>query len=359
MGKIEDPQVEALRAQVNVLDQQIVSLLNTRLQVVDQIADWKQQHHCAVADEERERQVLSQVRANASHPVLREAIQEIYACIIKYCKISQTLKQCPASPFSKIGIAGLGLMGGSVLKAIKAQDPKIVVSALEFASPDLEQARASSLVDRWHATLEALCAETELIVLAGPTKTVPQYAEQLARITAARPKSRPLIVCDLASVKSRIVSSFEKCSHSELELVATHPMCGKECQGFSHSSSLLFASAPWIIVPHSKNQPHTLQRMETWIAFLGGRPLYLDPQKHDQYTALVSHFPGLLSEALLHFVQLQQPESLQIAGPGFQSMTRLAHDNPEMRQQILEENSAHIRECFQHWHDYLQEKKLL
>ncbi len=83
--------------------------------------------------------------------------------------------------------------------------------------------------------------------------------------------------------------------------------------------------------------------MEELILLLGAHPLQMDPRIHDQRAALISHVPHILSKALLQFAIDQDPESLQMAGPGFKSMTRLAKDNPSLHAEIGQHNKNNIK----------------
>lgn len=345
--------LEELRAELDAFDTALVSLLDKRLQIVDQIAEWKRGHHHLIEDPEREHKVLAHVKEAATHLVLKEMIEEIYQPIIKCCKVSQMLSCTSASPFAKIGIIGLGLIGGSIIKTIKAKAPHIEISSLLYDSPDLEPARASHLVDRWEKELDQLCKHADLIILAVPPKDVTAYASKIGKMAF---QDSSLIVIDVAGVKGSIVRMFERFASPILEFVGTHPMSGKETSGFSHSSSILFAGAPWIITPHAKNTSEALDQVSHFLAFLGANPIRLDAETHDECAALVSQLPGLISEKLYQFVKQSREESLSLAGPGFKSMTRLAHDNPDLRQEVIRENQS-MQGLLKKWIAFLQEKK--
>ena len=77
---------------------------------------------------------------------------------------------------------------------------------------------------------------------------------------------------------------------------------------------------------------------------------------HDQKTALVSHLPAMISKALLRFVKAQDPSSLHIAGPGFQSMTRLAKGNPQLMTEIQRFNKKNLELVWKKWVASLSER---
>ncbi len=227
----------------------------------------------------------------------------------------------------KIGIIGLGLMGGSILKALEGKKEI-------FTGEDL-----LSQLD-----------EIDLLILATPISAILEIGEKIAHL----PLKRPLIVLDIGSVKGEVASHFEKWSNGQVEFVASHPMAGKEQNGFAFSEATLFQQKPWIITPHEKNRESTLQAVEELIKLLGAFPLRMDPKVHDQRAALISHVPHIISKALFQFVQEEDPKSLEMAGPGFQSTTRLGHDNPALHTEIGIYNKRNIKETLKKFLDFLE-----
>lgn len=250
----------------------------------------------------------------------------------------------------KVGILGLGLIGGSLAKALKARRHLIVTVKRECADQAL--ALQEGVLDEEYETLEELVQEVELLILASPLSTIVPIAKEISRLK----QSKPLLVLDLSSVKGEIVSELEKLSHASVEFLSTHPMAGSEKRGFANSKADLFLEAPWILTAHGKNSREALSRAKTLIASVGGKPLFLSAEEHDKQAALVSHLPYLLSHAFLHFVKETHAESLQIAGPGFCSLTRLAHDNPLLHAEIWEKNQSLIRLYARQFIQFLERK---
>jgi prephenate dehydrogenase len=329
-------------------------LLNNRMHITDAIADWKMQEDVGIEDSRREEAVIAHAQNEAAHFVLREMIENIYASIIACSKASQALRLEPKCPFVNIGIIGLGLIGGSIAKAIKSKQNGVGVCTLAFDSADIAKAQLNNAVDVVYGTMDELCAHVELIILAVPPKAVLPLAEE---IFSHAEQFNKLVICDVAGVKGRIVSAFERLSESRIEYVATHPMAGSENSGFDNSSAVLFANASWIVSPHQRNTAENLSKIGQLIEFLGARPSHIEAAKHDRQVAYVSHFPGLLSELLLQFVIDNDPQSISISGPGFKSMTRMAYDNRELRKEIIAENRTLISSCLNRWSDYVQQHK--
>jgi len=340
--------LKKLRDRIDWLDSQIATLLDERMRAADQIGKIKRTCHHHVTDLLREDSVLNQVESIIRHPILKANISNIYGEIMQESRTAQNFFRYPNQPFRRIGIIGVGLMGGSICKGIKTKDSSIQIGALTHASEDDFLAQQGGWIDQTYSTIEDLIQNSDLIIFASPISTIIPLAEEIKLKTTSR-----LIVIDIASVKEEIVEAFEKLSCENMEYISTHPMAGKEKRGFVNSQATLFANRPWIIVPHKKNSSSGIESIKELIRFLGSEPICLEAKVHDQQAALVSHLPSILAKSYFDFVRSMDPESLKIAGPGFQAFTRLANDNNEMREEISKSNQ-HIQGFLKKWLKYLE-----
>ncbi len=243
--------------------------------------------------------------------------------------------------FERVAIIGLGLIGGSIAKKLKTMHPERPIASL----------RREACVDILFGSWEELALWSDLIVLATPiSEVVP-----LARLIKEAHRTRPVVVIDVGSVKRVICREFEKLSEGAIEFLGTHPMAGKERSGWEASEAGLFQGAPWIIAPHARNSMEVQEAVSTWVRMLGAQEKVMTAEEHDRRVALISHFPKVVSQALLDFVRTQAPEALELAGPGFLSMTRLAGDNPLMHAEIARHNGDHLEEVMRRWVEYLED----
>lgn len=338
--------LKKLRDRIDWLDTQIASLLNERMCAADEIGRIKRNHHEEVADQSREAHVLDQVENLVQHPILKENIANIYSEILYESRTAQRFLQSPSQPFRRIGVIGVGLMGGSLCKGIKTKDRAIQINALQHTSADAALAREGGWIDNIYSTMAELMQNCDLIIIASPLSTVIPIAEEIHLHSHTVNK---LIVMDISSVKREVGQAFEKLSSSSIEYISTHPMAGKDKPGFANSQATLFVDRPWIIVPHKKNTAAGMDNIQSLIRFLGGDPMCLEAADHDRQAALISHLPALLSKSYLDFVNTTCADSLMISGPGFQSFTRLAHDNEALRKEIAAHNQANIQAYLHQW----------
>lgn len=338
--------LKKLRDRIDWLDTQIASFLNERMRAADQVGKIKRMDQKEVTDQSREKNVLNNVEMIIQHPTLKANIANIYGQIMQESRIAQQFFRHLSQPFRRIGIIGLGLMGGSICKGIKMKDPSIAIGTLIHASDDLSLADEEGWIDQVYASIGDLIQNSELIILATPISTILGLAEELKSNLAS---SQKLIVIDLASVKKEIIDTFEKLTVEKIEFIGTHPMAGKELGGFANSQATLFVNRPWVVVPHQANSSSGVESIKELIRYLGSEPICLDAATHDQQAALISHIPMILAKSYFDFVGSTDPESMKIAGPGFQSFTRLAHDNDAMRMEITECNQKMINHFLDIW----------
>lgn len=339
-------ELKKLRDRIDWLDTQIASLLNERMRAADQVGKIKRTMQQDIVDCSREMNVLSQVSTIIQHPLLKANIANIYREIMQESRTAQQFFQHLSQPYKRIGIIGVGLIGGSICKGIKTKDSSIEIGTVMHESEDDSLAISEGWIDTVYSTLGELMQNSDIIILASPISTIISLAEEIKHNSADVKK---LIVIDIASVKEEIVESFEKLSCTNIEYISTHPMAGKEHKGFTNSQATLFVNRPWVVVPHKKNNNKEIERIKELLLFLGAKPLCLEAKLHDQQAALMSHLPMILSKSYYDFVNSIAPESLRISGPSFQSFTRLAHDNGQLRDEIAKYNKEVIHHYLDQW----------
>lgn len=230
-----------------------------------------------------------------------------------------------------MAICGLGLVGSSLARALSARGYVVVGVDRPSAS---KRARAARAIAR-AVDLETAAAEADVLVLAAP----PQANLWLLRRVAAL--RRPgLVVTDVTSVKGPIVAEARRL---RLEgFVGGHPMAGNEGSGFGAGSATLFRGRGWILVPGRDRR--ATRRVERLVRAVGARPVRMTAAAHDRVVARLSHLPQLVAWAL--FATARQDavtrRLMNLAGPGFCDMTRLARSPKGLWREILGANRAEV-----------------
>lgn len=229
-----------------------------------------------------------------------------------------------------MAVCGLGLVGGSLARALTARGFAVV--GVDRPGP-LRKARAARAIAR-SAGLEAALAEADVLVLAAPPLANLGLLRRVAR------RARPgLVVTDVTSVKRPMVREARRLGLAGF--VGGHPMAGRERAGFDASAADLFRGRPWIL---TGGRPRAEAAVRRLVRATGARPVSMDAAQHDRVVARLSHLPQLVAWALLEAAHRDATtaRSLALAGPGFGDMTRLARSPRRLWRDILEANRDEV-----------------
>lgn len=238
-----------------------------------------------------------------------------------------------------VGFVGLGLIGGSIAKAIKAFHPEIQIMAYMRTTDTLIEAANEGTVDIACTAVDGQFSACDCIFLCAPVSTNAGYLEALKSVI-----KEDCILTDVGSTKTDI---HERVIELGLEkhFIGGHPMAGSEKTGYANAKPHLIENAYYIITPSAQAPKETVDAFVPFIASLKALPLVLDYRQHDFITASVSHLPHLIASSLVNLVhQLDGEEELmkRIAAGGFKDITRIASSSPEMWQQICITNKSNL-----------------
>ncbi len=217
----------------------------------------------------------------------------------------------------KISILGLGLIGGSIAKALKASPEKFDISAYDKKPAVLQKAKKENVIDNILSSITD-SVNSDLIILAMPAdKSLEAFEKLLPLLT------RKNIISDVCGVKN-IFEEKWNIIESEGHYIGGHPMAGKETGGYDNSESGLFKDSNYIISSYAPKCSR-IKDFQVFIGLLGSKPVFLNPEIHDKVVASLSHMPQLMSVALINSIDDKLDFNLlDFAGPGFRDMTRLA-----------------------------------
>ena len=249
----------------------------------------------------------------------------------------------------RIALLGLGLIGGSIARALRerssggADDARLVAWTPSGDGP--RAAAREGVIDEAAVTAEAAIAGADLVILAGPP---PVCLDQLDAL--AGPWGGALgpdaVITDVASTKAAIVGRAEE---RGLRFVGGHPMAGRETSGYAAAEAGLFEGRPWVVVPAHGADAAAVERVEEVARAVGARPRRMAADEHDAAVAAISHLPLIVAAALVDAVAGEPdrtregwPTASQLAATGWRDMTRLARGDVEMGSGIVTTNAAHI-----------------
>jgi len=215
----------------------------------------------------------------------------------------------------KIGIVGLGLIGGSIFKDLKKLGYDVVAVSQSQNGKNI------------YKDYEILKTCNLIFVCSAMNKTL-EILDRLEEILSAE-----TVVTDVCSLKCFVCKK-----ERPYKLVPSHPMAGTEHNGYEYSFEGLFKGAKWVITPVFGKD----ETLENIIKELGAKPLITTPQKHDEAAALISHMPMVIAQAIFKTAQ-DNELAMEMAASGFRDMTRLAMSNVEMANDMVQMNADNIQ----------------
>jgi prephenate dehydrogenase len=274
----------------------------------------------------------------------------------------------PGQPpiFSKIGIIGLGLIGGSIALRARELWPAALVIAVDNKDV-LEEAMRRHAIDV-AADDPIVLAEADLVILAAPVKqNIALLAELDENVHV------PAVITDTGSTKREILAAAAGLP-PRFTFIGGHPLAGAAQGGLEHARPDLFQGRPWLLTPPvarrlraagasasladarvdperaeaGRLQPSdqggdALAKLTDFITALGAQPRILDARAHDRMLAFLSHLPQLTASALMQVVgDAVGEEGLALAGRGLADTTRLASSPPDIWQDIAGTNADEI-----------------
>jgi prephenate dehydrogenase len=237
--------------------------------------------------------------------------------------------------FEKIGIVGLGLIGGSIALAAREIWPKSLVIAVDNKDV-LETAMRLHAIDVAADDLIVL-AEADLVVLAAPTK------QNIALLNALDEHvHQAAVVTDTSSTKRAIVTAARGLP-PRFTFVGGHPLGGAAKGGLEHARPDLFRGRPWLLTPPDDPSGLAFEKLTAFVRGLGALPQVIGVDAHDRLLAYLSHLPQLTASTLMYVVGgAVGEEGLALAGRGLADTTRLATSPADIWADIAATNADEI-----------------
>ena len=236
----------------------------------------------------------------------------------------------------KIGIVGLGLIGGSL--GLKLQSLNHTIYGIANNEINKKKAKEKKLANFVSCDLNLL-KECELIILALPIKDLINPSEQLV---ASIPQES--FVTDVGSVKEPIVKKWEKLHPL---FIGSHPMAGTEQRGVDSGFEGLFKNAMWVITPTKNSDLNAIKTISELIKSMSCSICQTTPKDHDKAVSLISHLPIFLASALIETAHTKNNQSLldltqKLAATGFADTSRVGGGNEQLGLDLAINNQINV-----------------
>jgi prephenate dehydrogenase len=234
----------------------------------------------------------------------------------------------------RLAVVGVGLLGGSVALAARAQRLAREIVGVGRDRARLEAPLSAGAVDRVSTDLADGVRDADVIVLAATVLANERLLPAVWR--AAAPAA---LITDVGSTKGGIVAVAEGLAAEQPRaFVGSHPMAGSEKSGYGVARADLFHGATVIVTPTEDSEPRAVKGVTALWEALGARVSALDPDTHDRVVAAISHLPHVAAWALVDAVGRFEPGALAFAARGFKDTTRIAASDPAMWTEVLLSN---------------------
>ena len=250
----------------------------------------------------------------------------------------------------KIGFIGLGLIGGSIAKAIRQYYPDYEIVAFDKNKESLALATQESMIDVAATTIDNNFQNCNYIFLCAPVAYNTAYLKQLTEYL-----NDDCILTDVGSVKTNIHEEVQNLGIGKY-FIGGHPMAGSEKSGYSNSKAMLIENAYYILTPTPQVAEEKVQTYEKFVESLKALPVILDYQ----LTGTISHLPHIIASSLVNFVKTHDTHDemmKNLAAGGFKDITRIASSSPIMWQNICLKNKDNIVDILDKYIDSLEDFK--
>ena len=237
---------------------------------------------------------------------------------------------------NKLCIVGIGLIGGSLARALKAAEVVEHIVAVGRNVSHLERAVELGVADSFNTSISEAASDADIVIVAAPVGSMKAVFEELAG--SIKPGA---VITDVGSVKGNVVSDARDAFGEQLScFVPGHPIAGTEQSGVEASFAELYQGQRVILTPLEETLPDATQTITQMWHAAGADVVSLSVEHHDEVLAATSHLPHALAYTLVDtLAQMHEHrEIFQFAAGGFKDFTRIASSDPQMWHDICLNN---------------------
>jgi 3-phosphoshikimate 1-carboxyvinyltransferase len=257
----------------------------------------------------------------------------------------------PNVQLGRLVVVGLGLIGGSFAKGIRATGLFREVVGVDLDAESRRLAVELGVVDRCESELAAACQGADVIQLAVPILVMERVLAQLAKLDLGE-----AVITDVGSAKGNLIRAARQAfGEMPARFVPGHPIAGSEQSGVSAADPKLFRRHKVILTPVAETDPEALALIDHLWSALDADVEHMDVEHHDQVLAATSHLPHLLAYTLVDSLA-KRNENLEIfryAAGGFRDFTRIAGSDPLMWHDIFLANRDAVLQALDDFRDDL------
>ncbi|WP_277969840.1 prephenate/arogenate dehydrogenase family protein [Sphingomonas echinoides] len=254
-------------------------------------------------------------------------------------------------PFARVTIIGIGLIGSSIARAVRATMPTVRLTGYD-ADPEVRAiAERIALFDDVADSSGAAVIDADLVILCVPVGAMGAAAAEFAADLPAE-----AIVSDVGSCKAEVVRALGEALPGAT-VVPAHPVAGTERSGPEAGFATLFHKRWCIITPPEGTDPLAVERVAEFWRRLGAEIEMMAPEHHDRVLAITSHLPHLIAYTIVgtasDMEEVTQSEVIKYSAGGFRDFTRIAASDPTMWRDVFLANREAVLDMLQRFSEDL------
>ncbi|KJV09919.1 cyclohexadienyl dehydrogenase [Elstera litoralis] len=255
------------------------------------------------------------------------------------------------SPFNRVLIVGIGLIGSSLALALRKAGLARQIVALDHTPDHVAEALSLGLVDA-AGDDPALADGADLVILCVPVGACGKVAAKLAPYLAPG-----VILTDVGSVKQAVVRDVAPVLPEGVQFIPGHPISGTEYSGPSAGFAELFEGRHCILTPTETADPAAVARLQAAWEAMGSLVTIMSAEHHDRVLAITSHLPHLIAYTIVgtatDLEEHMQQEVIKYSAGGFRDFTRIAASDPIMWRDVFLNNREAVLEMLGRLHEDL------
>jgi cyclohexadieny/prephenate dehydrogenase len=245
-------------------------------------------------------------------------------------------------PFGRVAIIGMGLIGSSLARAVKARMPGVSLAVYDQSAEVRARVQALGLADQVCDSAATAVIDAELVMLCVPVGAMAAVAAEIADDLADG-----AVVSDVGSVKESVLKALSGVFAGHVRVVPGHPVAGTERSGPDAGFATLFDGRWCILTPEQPDAPGVAQLQAFWER-LGARVELMDAAHHDRVLAVTSHLPHLIAYSIVGTASdmetVTRSEVIKYSAGGFRDFTRIAASDPVMWRDVFLTNREAVLE---------------
>ena len=246
-------------------------------------------------------------------------------------------------PFARVSIIGLGLIGSSLARAIRANMPTVHITGTDADPAVRERVRELDIVDDVADSPGAAVVDADLVVLAVPLGAFASVGGEIAPELAAG-----AVISDVGSAKQIVIDALGPLLPESIHLIPAHPVAGTERSGPDAGFPTLFEGRWCIITPPPGADETAVARLSEFWRRLGSKVDLMEPRHHDLVLAVTSHIPHLIAYSIVGTAAdlegVTRGEVIKYSAGGFRDFTRIAASDPTMWRDVFLTNKDAVLE---------------